>query len=79
MSEQTEQPQHRMLRWASVNGMTVEQLAEAADCSAAHLRNIFAGRKEASLGLAQRLSAISGRTVPMEAFLKPASVAGADA
>lgn len=79
MSEQLKSPPHRMLRWAEANGMSVEQLAEAADCSAAHLRNIFAGRKEASLGLAQRLSAISGRTVPMDAFLKSTSVVGADA
>ena len=62
---------HPMLRWAETNEMTVKQLAEAAECSDAHLRNIFAGRKEASLGLAKRLSEISGGTVPMDAFLKP--------
>lgn len=76
MSEQFEQT-HRMLRWSVANGMTIDELAEAADCSANHLRNIFAGRKEASLRLAERLSAISGRTVPMDAFLKPG--AGVDA
>jgi transcriptional regulator with XRE-family HTH domain len=57
-----------MLRWAEANGMTVKQLAEAADCSGAHLRNIFAGRKDPSLSLAKRLSEISGRAVPMDAF-----------
>jgi plasmid maintenance system antidote protein VapI len=62
---------HPMLRWAEAKGMTVEQLAEAADCSGAHLRNIFAGRKEASLGLASRLSKMSGGSVPMDAFLRP--------
>lgn len=60
-----------MLRWAEKKGMTVDDLAESAECSAAHLRNIFAGRKEASLGLAKRLSDLSGGKVPMDAFLKP--------
>jgi transcriptional regulator with XRE-family HTH domain len=60
-----------MLRWAEENGMTVKQIAEAADCSGAHLRNIFAGRKDASLNLAKRLSELSGGVVPMDAFLKP--------
>jgi len=53
--------------------MTVKELAEAADCSDAHLRNIFAGRKDASLRLASRLSDLSGGVVPMGAFLKPES------
>jgi len=60
-----------MLRWAEGAGMSVAQLAEAADCSDAHLRNIFAGRREASLGLAKRLSEVSGGVIPMDAFLKP--------
>ena len=60
-----------MLRWAEANDMSVGQLADAAKCSDAHLRNIFAGRREASLGLAVRLSEISGGVVPMDAFLKP--------
>lgn len=60
-----------MIRWAEANGMSVRSIAEAADCSGAHLRNIFAGRKDASLGLAKRLSEISGGAVPMDAFLKP--------
>lgn len=60
-----------MVRWTEANGMTVKQLAEAAECSDAHLRNIFAGRKEASLGLAKRLSEVSGGIVPMDAFLRP--------
>lgn len=63
--------QHPMLRWAASNDMSVKQVADAAECSDAHLRNIFAGRKEASLGLAKRLSEISGGTVPMDAFLRP--------
>lgn len=60
-----------MMRWAEFNGMSVKQLAEAGGCSEAHLRNIFAGRKEASLGLAKRLSGLSGGLVPMDAFLRP--------
>lgn len=60
-----------MRRWAVSNGMSVDDLADAAECSGAHLRNIFAGRKEASLGLAKRLSEISGGAVPMDAFLRP--------
>ena len=61
---------HPMLRWVEANGMTVGELALAAECSDAHLRNLFAGRKEASLSLAKRLSDISGGSVPMDAFLK---------
>jgi transcriptional regulator with XRE-family HTH domain len=60
-----------MALWADTNGMTIAQLAEAAGCSDSHLRNIFAGRKEASLGLAKRLSELSGGSVPMDAFLRP--------
>ena len=60
-----------MLRWAKANRRSVKELAEAADCSDAHLRNIFAGRREASLGLANRLSDISGGAVRMDAFLMP--------
>lgn len=59
-----------MESWAARAGISVGALAEIAECSDSHLRNIFAGRKEASLGLAKRLSDISGGTVPMEAFLK---------
>jgi hypothetical protein len=66
--------EHPMLRWAKAKEMTVSQIAGAAKCSDAHLRNIFAGRKEASLGLAKRLSAVSGGVVPMDAFLKPETV-----
>lgn len=50
--------------------MSVGAVAEAADCSDSHLRNIFAGRKEASLGLAKKLSDLSGGVVPMDAFLR---------
>jgi plasmid maintenance system antidote protein VapI len=63
--------EHPMLRWAASNDMSVKQIADAADCSDAHLRNICAGRKEASLGLAKRLSEVSGGAVPMDAFLRP--------
>lgn len=62
---------HRMERWAKRNGMTVAEMAAAAGCSDSHLRNIFAGRKEASLSLAKRLSDVSRREVPMDAFLMP--------
>jgi plasmid maintenance system antidote protein VapI len=62
---------HPMLRWAESAGMSVQAIADAADCSEWHLRNICAGRKEASLGLAKRLSEVSGGNVPMDAFLKP--------
>lgn len=63
--------EHPMLRWAKAKEMSVAQVAEAAECSDAHLRNIFAGRKEASLGLAKRLSEVSGGVIPLDAFLKP--------
>ncbi|ARQ01911.1 helix-turn-helix domain-containing protein [Pseudorhodoplanes sinuspersici] len=62
---------HPMLRWADENGKTVADMATAGGCSESHLRNIFAGRKEASLGLAKRLSEFSGGVVPMDAFLRP--------
>lgn len=61
-----------MLRWAEDNGRSVKDLADAAECSEWHLRNIFSRRKEASLGLAKRLSDLSGGSVPMDAFLKSA-------
>ncbi len=61
---------HPMLRWAEARGLSIRELAEAADCSEAHLRNLFAGRKEPSLRLADRLSRLSGGAVPMDAFVK---------
>lgn len=61
---------HLLLRWAKANEMSVKQVADAADCSEWHLRNLLAGRREASLSLASRLSAITGGAVPMDAFLK---------
>lgn len=51
--------------------MTVPAIASRVGCSDSHLRNIFAGRKEASLGLAKRLSELSEHEVPMDAFLRP--------
>jgi hypothetical protein len=63
---------HPMLDWAERNGTTILDLATAAGCSGSHLRNIFAGRKEASLSLAKRLSEASRNEIPMDAFLRPA-------
>lgn len=60
-----------MLAWAERNGKTVPEIASSVQCSEWHLRNICAGRKEASLGLAKRLSELSGSEVPMDAFLRP--------
>lgn len=69
-----------MLAWAERNGMTIPNMATSVECSEWHLRNIFAGRKEASLGLAKRLTELSGNEVPMDAFLRPArSEAAAEA
>lgn len=64
-------PSHPMEFWADDAGVSIRDLAEVAGCSESHLRNLFAGRKEASLGLAKRLSDISGGVVPMDAFLRP--------
>jgi transcriptional regulator with XRE-family HTH domain len=61
---------HPMLRWAEENGKTVRELAEVAGCSDSHLRNILAGRREAKLSLAKRLSEFSGGVVPMDAFVR---------
>ncbi len=60
-----------MAAWAERNGMTAPAVATAVGCSEWHIRNIFAGRKEASLGLAKRLTELSGNEVPMDAFLRP--------
>ena len=60
-----------MLRWAGENGKTVKELAEIAGVSDSHLRNILAGRREAKLSVAKRLSEFSGGAVPMDAFLRP--------
>ena len=68
-----------MLRWAEGNGINIPSMATAVDCSESHLRNIFAGRKEASLPLAKRLSDLTGGIVPMDAFLRPAAFSEANA
>jgi len=66
-----------MESWARAHEMALSAVARAVECSESHLRNIFAGRKEASLGLAKKLSDLSGGSVPMDAFLRqdPAQVA----
>ncbi|MDO8596386.1 MAG: hypothetical protein Q7R45_07165 [Sulfuricaulis sp.] len=62
--------QHALVRWAE--GKTdIAAIAAAVECSESHLRNIIAGRKEASLGLAKRLSDLSDGEVPMDAFMRP--------
>lgn len=52
------------------NEVAVAALAARARCSVSHLRNIRDGRKSASLGLAKRLSDVTG--LRMDAFLQPA-------
>jgi hypothetical protein len=44
-------------------------LASTARCSVSHLRNIAAGRKNASLPLAKRLSDATG--LAMDSFMQP--------
>jgi plasmid maintenance system antidote protein VapI len=53
--------------------MTADEIGEAVGCTGSHIRNILAGRKQASLSLALRLHALSG--VSMESFLKPEEAA----
>lgn len=65
---------HPLAQWIKDENATVPAVAEAADCSTAHVRNIIAGRKQASLPLAKRLSEATRFAVPMDAFLKPAKV-----
>jgi plasmid maintenance system antidote protein VapI len=65
--------QHIMLRWMQVHGKTVDDIAVLAECTPSHIRNLLAGRKDASLSLAKRLSDISGGVVPMDAFLAEAA------
>ena len=60
---------HPMERWSILHGMQVKEVAEAVGCSGAHPRNIMAWRKEPSLGLAAKLSDVTG--LEMRAFLKP--------
>jgi hypothetical protein len=67
---------HALVQWAD-GIMDIPAIAEAAGCSEWHLRNIIAGRREASLGLAKRLSDITQGVVPMDAFLRPAASQGA--
>jgi plasmid maintenance system antidote protein VapI len=62
-------PKHPLLAWADRKGMSVGEIADAANCSEWHIRNICARRKSASLRLAKRLSEVSGGKVPMDAFL----------
>ena len=61
--------QHIMLRWMEVHNKTVDEVAEAAGCTPSYLRNLLAGRRTASLGLAKRFTELSGGIVPMDAFL----------
>jgi plasmid maintenance system antidote protein VapI len=68
----SDKPKHPLLTWADRKGWTIGDIAEAAECSEWHIRNICAGRKDASLKLAKRLSEVSGGKVPMDAFLKTA-------
>lgn len=63
---------HPMMRWAEREGITVVELARVAGCSQGHLSNIFAGKRGVSLGLAKRLSELSGGKVKIDAFLRPA-------
>jgi len=58
---------HRMADWIDRHS-TRSAVAETAGCSLSHLANILARRKQASLPLARKLSAISGGAVPIEAF-----------
>lgn len=69
---------HPLVAWAARNGKTVAEIAVAAACSRSHLDNILAGRKEASLRLAKRLSGVCGGEVPMDAFLRPAPAEAAE-
>jgi hypothetical protein len=61
---------HPMARWAEKKNISIADLAKITDCSEAHLRNIFARRKEPSLPLAKMLSDLSKGKVPMHAFLR---------
>ena len=60
-----------MSRWMAVHGKSVDEIADLAGCSPSYIRNLLAGRREASLSMAKRLSDISGGIVPLDAFLKP--------
>ena len=67
--------EHPIAIWAKANEMPLKALANAAGCSEAHLRNLIAGRKDASLRLARRLTELSGGKVPMDSFIKPPEAA----
>lgn len=66
---------HPIQLWAFANDRPLSELAKAAECSESHLRNLIAGRKDASLRLAKRLSGVTGGEVPMDAFLRPKEAA----
>ena len=58
-----------MYRWMEVHSKTVDEVAAAAGCTPSHVRNLLAGRRDASLSLAKKLSDFSGGVVPIESFL----------
>lgn len=64
---------HPLATWAvtASKPRTIAFIAGSAGCSESHLRNIIAGRKEPSLGLAKKLSTLTDGVVPIEAFLLP--------
>ena len=62
-------PDHIMIRWMEIHNKTVDDLAEVAGCTPSHIRNLLAGRKNASLSLAKRLHTYTDRIVPVDAFL----------
>lgn len=62
---------HQLARWAKREKKTIAWIAGEARCTEPHLRNILAGRKSASLRLAQSLSKVTRGAVPMDAFLRP--------
>jgi hypothetical protein len=71
----TNEPTHVMARWMALHGKTVDEVAAETNKTPSHIRNLLAGRREASLSLAKRLSDITGGVVPLDAFLRSENAA----
>lgn len=67
---------HPLKEWREQNGMSQGALAEKVDVWASHISQIEGGLRVPSLGLASRLSEITG--IPIEKFVaRPKSEAAA--
>lgn len=66
---------HPLRDWITAN-TTQAKFARLVECSEPHLSDVLSWKKDPSLDLADRMSAATGRTVPVAAFVRrPAEAA----